>query len=340
MAGDYGLVGGIGQGLQAGIQTYMQQRNYQNQLYNQNLNRAITMKSQHMQLGPVDANGTPSVGYDETGQQQQNVAKGLLTQQEGEQTAGTPQSLAKIHGYQQALNSFKPGMGKIFDESMSGVQADEAYKPYKDVMAAQAQQMKMQGFTQSRMDANQMHANSAYDNVIGKNYENRLDAAQRVNDLITAARNKTLIPSENLGQQLATDINMLQSGHTSVSGTEHARPTTLFGKAGQLQHFVTGDPKAAITDSDLGQMQKETGVLYNDIGDQHKAKFSSWIKGQPEDLSGPLTDRFNESRNQYFGSDSRLAKQTNKGLVQEPQGLVGGQEPSVDEMRKALKNAR
>lgn len=170
--------------------------------------------------------------------------------------------------------------------------------------AAQASANKMVGYTEVKREGLQNTANSAYDRVIGKNYEDRLDAAQRVRDLIQKSVDGTLIPSENLGQQLANDITLLQSQKSTVSGTEHVRPVTLFGNAGKFGHFLSGDPQAAITNADLNQMLKETDALYGDIGQQQKAKFSSWIKGQSKSTQDTLKARFQESREQYFPGGS------------------------------------
>jgi hypothetical protein len=60
-------------------------------------------------------------------------------------------------------------------------------------------------------------------------------------------------------------------------------------------------------------MLKEANVLYSDLGDQHKAKFSSWAKGQPEGVRPFLLDRFNESRRQYFPGEM-------SGSMNQPQG--------------------
>lgn len=243
-------------------------------------------------------------------------------------SALTSSGAIKDQGGKTALSDWNK---QIQDPSVSGWKLDQmtqnnsAMKEVSDLvkakMNAEAMGNKFAGITQTRQDANQMRANTAYDNVIGKKYEDRLDAAQRVQDLIHKARTGQLIPSEMLGQQLATDINLLQSGKSTVSGTEHSRPNTLFGRIGTLEHFASGDPKAALTDADLGQMEKEAGILYTDIGNQHQAKFSSWIKGQPKDIQPALNSRFQESRAQYFpqGSQgSRLDADSGKGGAAAP----------------------
>lgn len=161
------------------------------------------------------------------------------------------------------------------------------------------------GMTQgTRQEGLQMKANSAYDHTIGQKYEDRLDAANRVKDLLSKAMDGSLIPSTSLGQQLATDINVLQAGHATVSGTEHSTKSTLFGKAGDLSHFMSGQATPSLTQSDLGQMLKETDALYKDVGDQHQSKFTSWLKGQPTEVRPLLLDRFNSSRQQYFPSSA------------------------------------
>lgn len=147
----------------------------------------------------------------------------------------------------------------------------------------------------------QMRANAQYDSVLGKTYETRLDASNRVKKLLQSAQNGSLVPSEYLAAQLAADINLLQTGHTSVSGIAHVTPNTLFGKGGQLVHFLSGDPQAALTQGDMGQMAKENNLLYSELGSQHAAKFGSWVKGQPERVRSMLNDRFNQSRSSYFG---------------------------------------
>lgn len=179
--------------------------------------------------------------------------------------------------------------------------------------SADASRVRLEGLTRTKEEANQMRANNAYDTNIGKKYEDRLDAANRVKILLGNAMNGQLIPSENLGQQLATDINVLQAGHSSVSGTQHSRPNTLFGKVGQLVHFASGDATPAITQSDLGQMLKETDMLYGEIGTQHQNKFNSWVKGQPQEVRPMLVDRFNTSRQQYFPGGGGDASQPSGG---------------------------
>lgn len=192
----------------------------------------------------------------------------------------------------------------------------------KGAQSAEAIANKYSGIADSRHDSNQQRASGAYDKVIKAPYEDRIDAADRVKRLITAASTGELIPSETLGQQLATDLNLLQAGHATVSGTNHTRPNTLFGKAGTLAHFISGDPQAAITPGDLNQMIKETDLLRNEIGSQHANKFRSWIKGQPRDIRGPLEERFNQARTDYFPQG---AAQVNPGNVETRQGP-----PAVD----------
>ena len=124
---------------------------------------------------------------------------------------------------------------------------------------------------------------------------------------------------------------MLQAGHTSVSGTKEVTPHTLFGKAGEFVHFASGDPQASITPGDLDQMAKENRLLYNELGKQHEQKFKAWIKGQPRSAQGPLQDRFDTAKQQYFpnGPQELAAQQPQPNVGASKAGV--GPIPTIDE---------
>lgn len=174
-------------------------------------------------------------------------------------------------------------------------------------MAADAQANRINLLAEPKNDANKMRANTAYDNVIGKNYEQRLDAANRVHEILKAIQNGSLVPTKSLGSQLANDINLLQAQHSTVSGIEHVTPNTLFGKGAELVHYISGDPQASITTQDMDQMSKENDLLYDELGKQHESKFKSWFKGNPASVQPALISRFKEARSQYFPDGPRSA---------------------------------
>lgn len=115
----------------------------------------------------------------------------------------------------------------------------------------------------------------------------------------------TLKSSPNIANQLAVDMNVINSASSTVSGTDHARIRSLQGDLQSLRSYVQGDVRSTIPPAQLQNLRQELNILRNST----QQSFGSAVKSLTSGTSNPMMQKVYQSRhdsvmNSMGGGDS------------------------------------
>lgn len=263
---DYGLLGGLGQGLQAGFQAYMGERKHQEETRSNALAKALQAK-----LGGVQLNAA-GTGYDDTPEKAEQGRVGLLkTTAEGQEYdpksphAGLLRNIAI-----QQIKSAHPDysdeqVSKIVPEGLSASQYKEAAGLLKPELSGyyNMQGRKYQADT-SRENARERNeiARGGLDlrsknaaNSINKEvmHDKVVQATDMQNNSIAKGLQQLNSKDKPITLQMLNEIqndyaNAITGGRQAAQGTIHDQQMqTLEGKAANLKQYITGNPAQAAT---------------------------------------------------------------------------------------------
>lgn len=191
-------------------------------------------------------------------------------------------------------------------------------------LAAKGQQARASGY-QGMNDIRQgnlvISANKEYEKNMNP-AESQIASADKVNSLMQGISNKELKATPQLATELSSAIaGMIAAKPATVYGMQHQELDSAYARAQKLQGLITGGAVNTITDAQLNQLKKDVSALRKEYVIQHEKKFNSFIKGMPESVKEPLSNRYGEFRNQ-FQADQPL----NQGLL--PQGAAPSPAPT------------
>lgn len=357
MVDDYGLIGGIGQGIQKGLLMYQQQKqlNRENQI--QNLTAGIQSDEDgNLQLTPQA--------------QQHKQAQGILDQNTIDANDKTSDlSKSGTAAYKQSLESVKPGSsasvpdmtynqvkeigvqlakpqitgqyGLIKTDKTNDVKqtiADQGNDTKEDIadkanktrittanIGATAQQNRQQ-YQQQRLNfqSDKEARSTANNDPMLKQYMPRLEGAAKIGELIDAAQTGKVVSNQALLGQTNAEIARLETGSQSP-GLGASEKTELQDKKAQLQAWVdsfSGDPQAAVDPRVLDTGKK----LVTELSGSYQRGIDSrmeYLKGGASDSQKNIYDSKRKALIDTYAP--RLGGQWN-GQPQSP-SMLGGAQP-------------
>ncbi len=270
---DFGLLGGIGQGLQAGFQSYINERKHQEDTRSNALARALQMKAAGLQM---NATGT---GYDDTPEKQlkdkvemaklqgesenydktspyaglvRGVVRGQVKQTHPEYTdeqvqQQVPEGLLPSQ-YEKASGLMKPELSNYYNMQGRKYQADASERNAKLRNDTSLQGL---GIRRDSLDLRKSNAAQGinkevmHDKVVAATDMQQNSIAKGIQQLNSKDKPITL---QMLNEIQADYANALAGGRVAAQGTIHDQQMqTAQAKLANLKQYVTGNPAQAAT---------------------------------------------------------------------------------------------
>jgi hypothetical protein len=273
MAADYGLMGGIGQGIERGLLAYQKQKqlNRDNQIQN------LVSGVEEDENGNIKA----SAGLLAKQKAQEAQSRGLLESQDvtSERSRHYTQALQKA-GLPVPDKLSEAQLKELQPIYLSKIKGDQAKDLANKRMSFQEQRLGLQEGKEARSAA-------AKDSLLNQ-YNQRLDGAAKVLDLIHSAQSgkpDKVVSNQALLGQLNAEVSRLETGSQNP-GLGQGEKTELLDRKAQLQALIdswTGNPQDAVSPENL----EAAGKLVKELSSSYK----KGIKARFEFLKGGSTDK-------------------------------------------------
>lgn len=351
MVDDYGLIGGIGQGIQQGLLMYQKQKqlNRENQI--QNLTSGLqTDADGNLQLNDqAQLHKNAQAVQDQAAMDKQNVgsdrsksAVGLLKAQANSINPGSGDQIPDMSEDQVkelGVPLQKPGVTNYY-----AMQKQQANNDAKGQLAQTNNEFKGQENTKNRTNAlnvadkrgsfqgarldyqqqKEARATGDKDSIL-KMYSQRLEGAAKINELIQSAQSGKVVSNSALLGQLNAEVGRLETGSQNP-GLGQGEKTELLDKKAHLQSIIdswTGNPTDAVDPKVL----QTTAKMVNELSGSYKRGIDSrtaYLKAGMNPKQQGIIDQKQKAMQDTYAP--RL------GGWGESQGLVGnGQQPAAQD---------
>lgn len=319
---DTGLLGGIGQGLQNFLGTYMQVRNQQEASRQKNLSNALELHKQNLLIDPATADSqNPGLisagGEDKSAALMRKIAidqyKTLHPDYTDEQINSTiPEGLSPDQ-YSKAAGLLKPQIGGYYGLEKSKMATDAA-KERTDVFRQNA------GIRRESLDLQRGKAAAGIADKV------MLDPVVKATDMQQNSITKGLqqlnskdkpITNQMLNEIQADYANALTGGRQAAQGTIHDQQMqTLAAKAANLKQYISGSPTQAATPEQIKYFRtafKELQDLNSSIRQQRVQSLTA-NKTAAFGNQGAFGNVINQLNSDSSGQGLILKSTSNKGV--------------------------
>lgn len=183
-----------------------------------------------------------------------------------------------------------------------------------------------QSMRDTRGERTQMAGNQQYNQVM-KPTEDALLSANKAGSLVTGISNGTLKSTKQLSSDLSANLASLISGGrpATVFGMSHQDFDSAYKRVQNAYAMFSGETPNTMTQPQLKQVALDIKALQNEYGKQHEAKFNSFSSNMPSQLQDGLQKRFHTFR-QGAGIEQE-SQQQGAGMMQ-PGGMMNPQQTS------------
>jgi hypothetical protein len=302
---DIGLLAGLGAGLNSGFQSYVQQRNYQEDQRRKSMYDALALKQAGQVQSPTgQLQDTPEMAAQKQAQSAKN------TYEQGEYTAGSPQSTMYSGLLKQQYRDANPRLSE--DQLNTLVPSNLPAATYEKgsglIKSDVGGLLKLHGLmnkgsgssvkdqNKSKQESIQL-LESARGNPAASQAERDLYATSKMNSLVNLYPDPNKMPLTQVRLLSAEVGKIAQGGSPTMDELKGINPNNISQKfAGVMQNF-SNEPTPANAGAFINELKKYSDSLSGDAQKVIEDKYGRIIESKKSDMGD---DNYNTLKSQYI----------------------------------------